>query len=121
MIGPSISALPLVKAGRVRAIAVTSAKRVKALPDLPTVAESGVPGYEVVGWFAMFAPAGTPETIVDKPSAEARRGVHQPDFSARAEAQGFEVLGSSPAELGKLVQAELETWRKVVASAGLKH
>src|SRR5205823_2958159 len=108
IIGASISAMPLVKAGRVRAIAVTSAKRAKALPDLPTIAESGVPGYDFVGWFGMFAPAATPRAIVDKLSAEARRGLHQPDFTARAEAQGTEILGSSPNELGKLVK---RSWR----------
>lgn len=120
MVGASISAMPLVKAGRVRALAVTSAKRAKALPDLPTIAESGVPGYDMTGWFGMFAPAGTPKAIVDTLSAEARRGLQQPDFAARAEAQGTEILGSSPDELAKVVKAELETWRKVVASAGLK-
>ena len=120
MIGASISAMPLVKAGRMRAIAVTSAKRAKALPDLPTIAESGVPGYEMVGWFGMFAPAGTPKAIVEKLSAEARRGLHQPDFAARAEAQGTEIVGSSPDELARVVKAELATWRKVVANAGLR-
>jgi tripartite-type tricarboxylate transporter receptor subunit TctC len=120
IIGASISALPLVKAGRLRALAVTSAKRAKAVPDLPTVAESGVPGYEVVGWFGLFAPAGTPKAIVERLSAEAKRGVNQPDFAARAEAQGTETLGTSPEELAKVVKAELAIWRKVVASAGLK-
>ena len=120
IMGASISAMPLVKAGRVRAIAVTSAKRVKALPDLPTIAESGVPHYEMVGWFGMFAPAGTPKAIVEKLSEEARRGLHQPDFAARVEPQGTEILGSSPEELAKVVKAELGTWRKVVANAGLR-
>jgi tripartite-type tricarboxylate transporter receptor subunit TctC len=120
MIGASISAMPLVKAGRLRALAVTSAKRTKALPDLPTIAESGVPGYDMVGWFGMFAPARTPKAIVERLSAEAARGVHQSDFAARAEAQGTEVVGSSPGELAKLVKTELETWRKVVANAGLR-
>ena len=120
MIGASISAMPLVKAGRIRAIAVTSAKRVKALPDLPTIAESGVPGYEMVGWFGLFAPARTPKAIVEKLSTEARRGLNQPDFVARAEAQGTEIVGSSPEELARVVKAELATWRQVVAKAGLK-
>jgi tripartite-type tricarboxylate transporter receptor subunit TctC len=120
IISATISALPLVKAGRLRAIAVTSAKRAKALPDLPTIAESGVPGYEMVGWFGMFAPSATPKAIVEKLSAEAKRGLQQPDFVARLEAQGTEVVGSSPDELAKVVKAELATWRKVVASAGLK-
>jgi tripartite-type tricarboxylate transporter receptor subunit TctC len=120
LIGASISALPLVKAGRLRALAVTSAKRAKVLPDLPTVAESGVPGYEVVGWFGLFAPAGTPKALVERLSAEAKRGVNQPDFAARAEAQGTETLGTSPEELAKVVKAEMAIWRKVVASAGLR-
>jgi tripartite-type tricarboxylate transporter receptor subunit TctC len=120
IISAPISAMPLVKAGRLRAIAVTSARRAKALPDLPTIAESGVPGYDMVGWFGMFAPAGTPKAIVDKLSAEAKRGLQQPEFAARAEAQGTEIVGSSPEELAKVVKAELETWRKVVANAGLR-
>jgi tripartite-type tricarboxylate transporter receptor subunit TctC len=115
MIGATISALPLVKAGRLRAIAITSAQRSKALPDLPTVAESGVPGYDVVGWFALFAPAGTPRPIVDKLHAEAKRALHKPDFERMAEAQGTEVVASSPQELAQVVKSELGTWRKVVA------
>jgi tripartite-type tricarboxylate transporter receptor subunit TctC len=120
ILGASISAMPLVNAGRLRALAVTSAKRAKALPDLPTIAESGVPGYDMVGWFGMFAPARTPKAIVERLSAEANRGVHQSDFAARAEAQGTEVVGSSPGELAKLVKTDLEKWRKVVANAGLR-
>jgi tripartite-type tricarboxylate transporter receptor subunit TctC len=115
MIGATISAMPLVKAGRLRAIAITSAQRSKALPDLPTVAESGVPGFEVIGWFALFAPAGTPQPIVDKLNAEAKRALHQPDFERMAEAQGTEIVASSPQELARVVKTEMETWRKVVA------
>ena len=120
MIGATISAMPLVKAGRLRAIAITTAQRVKALPDLPTVAESGLPGYEVVGWFGMFAPARTPAAIVERLSAEAKRGLERPDFARLAEAQGTEILGSSPQELARVVKAEVEIWRKVVASPGAK-
>jgi tripartite-type tricarboxylate transporter receptor subunit TctC len=120
MIGAAISALPLVKAGRLRAIAVTTAQRSKSLPDLPTVAESGVPGYEVVGWFAMFAPAGTPMAIVEKISAETKRALHRPEFARMAEAQGTEILGSSPEELARVVKAEMEIWQKVVKNLGSK-
>ena len=121
MIGATISAMPLVKAGRLRAIAVTSAKRSPALPDLPTVAESGVPGYEVLGWFGMFAPAGTPMPIVEKLNAETRRALSQPEFVRLAEAQGTEVVASSPQELARVVKAEVETWRKVAASLKRTH
>ena len=120
MIGASISALPLVKAGRMRAIAITTPQRSKVLPDLPTVAESGVPGYEVVGWFAMFAPARTPMALVEKLSAEAKRGLERPDFARMAEAQGTEILGSSPQELARVVKAEVEIWHKVVGNSGIK-
>lgn len=120
MIGAAISALPFVKAGRLRALAVTTPKRSKALPDLPTVAESGVPGYQVVGWFAMFAPAGTPIALVEKLSAEAKRGLQRPDFLRRAEVDGTEIVGGSPQELSRVVKAEVEIWRNVVAKAGIK-
>ena len=120
MIGASISALPLVRAGRMRAIAITTPQRSKVLPELPTVAESGVPGYEVVGWFGMFAPARTPTAIVERLSAEARKGLQRQDFVRMAEAQSTEIIGSSPQELTRVVKAELERWRKVVARAGLK-
>jgi len=120
MLGAAISSLPLVKAGHLRALAVTSPKRSKALPDLPTVAESGLPGYEVVGWFAMFAPAGTRMALVEKLNAEAKRALQQPEFVRRAEAQATDILGSSPQELARVVNAEFGTWRKVVSESGIK-
>jgi len=116
----AISSLPIVKAGRLRAIAITTAQRSKALPDLPTVIESGVPGYEVVGWFAMFAPARTPMKIVETLAAEARHGLQRPEFARMAEAQGAEILGSSPQELARVVKAEMGIWSKVVGSSGNK-
>ena len=119
MIGAAISSLPLVKAGRLRALAVTTPKRSKALPDLPAVAES-VPGYEVVGWFAMFAPAGTPIALARKLSTEAKRGLQNPEFRRRAELDGTEIVGSSPGELSQVVKAEVERWRNVVGKAGIK-
>jgi tripartite-type tricarboxylate transporter receptor subunit TctC len=120
MIGATISAMPLVKAGRLRAIAVTTAQRSKALPDLPTVAESGVPGYEVVGWFALFAPAGTPKALADMLSAEARRALQRPEFAAIAAAQGTEIIGSTPAELARVVKAEMTIWQQVAKHIGTK-
>jgi tripartite-type tricarboxylate transporter receptor subunit TctC len=120
MIGAAISALPLVKAGHLRALAVTTPKRSKALPDLPTVAENGLPGYEVVGWFGMFAPAGTPIALVQKLSAEAKRGLQRPEFVRRAEAEATEIVGSSPQELARVVKAEMAIWRKVVSEAEIK-
>jgi len=119
ILGSTSSVLPLIKEGRLRALAVTTAKRSKVLPDLPTVAESGVPGYEFTGWVALFAPAGTPMPLVEKISAETRRGLQHPDFVRRVEAEGSEVLGSTPQELALTVRTELQKWRKVVQSAGI--
>jgi tripartite-type tricarboxylate transporter receptor subunit TctC len=120
MLGAAISALPLVRAGHLRALAITSPRRNKAVPDIPTVAESGLPGYEVAGWFGLFAPAGTPMVLVEKLSAEAKRGLQRPEFARRAEAQATEILGSSPQDLARVVKSEVALWRKVVRESGIK-
>ena len=120
MLGATISSLPLIKAGRLRGIAVTTPTRSKALPDLPTVAESGVPGYEVVGWFGMFAPVGTPMPLVERLSAEAKRALQAPEVVRRAEAEGTEIVGGSPQELALVVKAEVERWRGLVSKPGMK-
>jgi tripartite-type tricarboxylate transporter receptor subunit TctC len=116
MIGATISSMPLVKAGRLRAIAITSAQRSQALPDLPTVAESGVPGYEVIGWFAMFAPAGTPMAIVEKLNAGVKQALQGSDFVRMATTQGTDILASSPEELARVVKTEVKLWSKVARS-----
>jgi tripartite-type tricarboxylate transporter receptor subunit TctC len=108
--------MPLVKAGRLRAIAITSAQRSQALPDLPTVAESGVPGYEVIGWFAMFAPAGTPMAIVEKLNAGVKQALQGSDFVRMATTQGTDILASSPEELARVVKTEVKLWSKVARS-----
>lgn len=120
MLGSPISALPLMKAGRLKGIAVTSATRSKALPELPTIAESGVPGYEVNAWFGLFAPARVPTAIVDRLYAEARDAVRRPEVLRRMEAEGTEVGGNRPKEFAAEVAREYQTWRSLVAKAGLK-
>lgn len=120
MLGSPISALPLVKAGRLKGIAVTSATRAKALPDLPTIAESGVPGYEVNAWFGLFAPARVPAAIVNRLYAEARDAVRRPELARRMEAEGTDVGGNAPKEFAAEVAKEYKTWRSLVAKAGLK-
>jgi tripartite-type tricarboxylate transporter receptor subunit TctC len=119
IIGAAISALPLVKAGRMRAIAITTPQRSRLLPDLPTVAET-VPGYEVVGWFGMFAPAGTPMALIERVSAETKRGLQRPDFARMVEAQGADIIGSTPAELASVVKNEVQIWQKVVKALNVK-
>ena len=120
MIGSPISALPLIKAGRLKAIAVTSKVRAKALPELPTIAESGVPGYDVVAWFGMFAPAHTPPAIVAQLSAEARRSLHTPEVARRMEIEGTDVVGNTPGEFAVEVKAEYAKWLALVKKTRMK-
>ena len=120
MLGFPTSAFPLVKAGRLKAIAVTSARRSKLMSDLPTVAESGVPGYEVQAWFGMFAPARLPADIVARLNAEARRAMQSPEVVRRMTAEGAEVLVNAPDEFGGEVRAEYAKWRDVVKRSGIK-
>lgn len=120
MIGSPLSALPLIRAGRLKAIAVTSKVRAKALPELPTVAESGIPGYDVVAWFGMFAPAGTPTPIVTRLATEARRSLQTPEVARRMEVEGTDVVGNTPQEFAKEVKAEYDKWRELVKKTGMK-
>ena len=120
MIGSPISALPLIRAGRLKAIAVTSNVRAKALPELPTVAESGVPGYDVVAWFGMFAPAHTPLAIVTQLSVEAKRALQTPEVARRMEIEGTDVVGNTPREFAAEVKAEYAKWVALVKKTGMK-
>ncbi len=120
MIGSPISALPLIRAGRLKAIAVTSKVRAKALPDLPTVAESGVPGYDVVAWFGMFAPAHTPMPIVEKLSKEARNSLQTPEVARRMEVEGTDAVGNTPQEFAREVKIEYDKWLALVKKTGMK-
>ena len=115
---PSVA--PNVLAGQVRALGVTGAKRTSALPDIPTVSEAGVPGYEHTGWFGIMAPAGTPTEIVDKLNAEIRAMVARPDVKAYWEKQGTETMSLTPAQSEAFLRAELEKWTKVVRTANIK-
>jgi len=92
-------------------LAVTSSKRLKQLPDVPTVAETGLPGYEGYLWMGIVAPAGTPPAIVDKVAAAVRRAVTQPEMQARFDKDGVEATGSTPAEFRELISRELDQWR----------
>jgi tripartite-type tricarboxylate transporter receptor subunit TctC len=118
--GSPISALPLIRAGRLKGIAVTSAARSPSLPDLPTVAESGLPGYSVDAWFGFFAPARTPPAIVDRLHAEAAKAMHAPQVERRMAAEATTISANRPKEFAKEVKAEFEKWRGLVAKAGLK-
>lgn len=112
--------LELAKAGTVRMLAVTSSKRLNWLPEVPTVAESGLPGYEAIAWFGLVAPAGTPRDIIDKLNAEARKALEAPDVRKMLVAQGFDIMGGSPADFEQFITAEIAKWAKVVAASGAK-
>jgi tripartite-type tricarboxylate transporter receptor subunit TctC len=114
------AAMPQIKSGRVRALAVTSAKRVLALPDVPTVAESGLPGYVVDGWYAILAPGQTPKHVVDRVYRDIANTLKMPDVAAQIEAAGFEVGGIPPAEFARYIDRELQKWGTVIKEAGIK-
>jgi tripartite-type tricarboxylate transporter receptor subunit TctC len=114
------SAIPHVKGGRLKAIAVTSAKRFGALPDLPTISESGLPGFDVQGWIALFAPAKTPRPIVERLYKESARIMHLPDSKERVLAGGAEPSGMPPDQAREMVRTETAMWAQVVKTAGVK-
>ena len=114
------SALPLVKSGDVRAIAVTSAKRSPAAPDIPTIAESGLPGFEASSWFALMAPAGLPKEVLARINAETARVMSLPDVREKLTQLGLDVAPGSPEALASHIQTETIKWAKVVKESGAK-
>ena len=115
-----ISAAPHVKANRVRALATTGARRLSTFPDIPTVAEAGVPGFEALSWFGLLAPSKTPKGIVDKLEAEAVRAVKSPDVNDRISALGAQPVGGTSREFAAFIASEIRKWQKVIRDAGVK-
>jgi tripartite-type tricarboxylate transporter receptor subunit TctC len=120
MFGTATNTLPMVKAGKLRALAVTSAKRSALAPELPTVAESGLPGFEVVGWYGLAAPAKTPHPLVARINADTNRALQSPDLIERLRVQGLEPLGSTPEEATALIRNDVARWTKVIRDAGIQ-
>jgi tripartite-type tricarboxylate transporter receptor subunit TctC len=114
------TAMPHVKAGKVRALAVSTAKRSALAPELPTMAESGLAGFDLATWFAFFAPAATPKEITAKIAADMQRVLAQPDVRERLLAVGVDVVGSTPEELARFQRAEMAKWAKIVRDSGAK-
>ncbi len=114
------AALQLVRTQRLKALAVTSAKRLSALPDVPTVAEAGLPGYESVGWFGMVAPAGTPPAIVKKVNAALQTALNDPATQASIRNLGVEPAGSTPEDFGAFIKSETAKWARVIQKANIK-
>jgi tripartite-type tricarboxylate transporter receptor subunit TctC len=113
-------ALPLVKDGKLKGIAVTSAKRTAVLPEFPTIAESGLPGYAIENWFAVAAPAATPKPIIARLNAELVKAINMSDVRKRFIDLGADPIGSTPDELAAYIRSELAKWGKVVKAAGIK-
>lgn len=114
------SVVPHLKSGRMRALAVSGAKRSAAAPDVPTVAESGVPGYAFDVWYGMLFPAGTPRAIIGRTNAEINRALKSPALAQRFAGVGVEPAGTTPEEFAKMLQSEIAKWRKVVAAANIR-
>jgi tripartite-type tricarboxylate transporter receptor subunit TctC len=118
--GNVVNVMPLIRDGKLRAFAVTSLKRSGLAPELPTLAESGFPGFEAVPWFGLMAPAGTPPDIIDKVYRETVKDLALPDVRKAMGEQGLDIIGNSPAEFAAVLQAEIPAWAKVIKEAGIK-
>lgn len=116
----SVTAVPRIKSGQLRALATSSGKRIGSLPELPTLAESGFPGFDVTAWFGLFVPAKTPTAIIDRLSDEVRKALDSQDVRARLADLGAEPLGSTPQAFGAHVSAEYAKWGKLIAAAKIQ-
>jgi tripartite-type tricarboxylate transporter receptor subunit TctC len=113
-------AMPHVKSGKLRALAVTTPKRSPAAPDVPTMAEAGIQGFDISNWFGVFAPAGTPDDVLNKLNAEIVKALALPDVKERLASQGAETVGNSRAEFAKFIAAEMAKYSKLVKESGAK-
>ena len=112
------AALPLMSSGRLKCLAIASGKRSPLAPDIPTVTESGLPGFEATTWFGVMTPRGTPQPVVSKLHSVFTSALKAPDVRERVLKQGFEIVGSDPAEFAAYVKAEIPKWAKVVKASG---
>ena len=120
LFGDIVATYPHVKGERLRALGITSPKRAPGLPDIPTIAESGVPGYDAVGWFGVFAPARTPKAIITKLHGAIVKYVTQPEVKERFAALGADVVASTPEQFAQIQKADLARWAKVVKESGAR-
>jgi tripartite-type tricarboxylate transporter receptor subunit TctC len=115
----ALTAKPQIDAGRVRALAISGPRRIEALPNVPPVAEAGVPNYEAMQWYGLLAPAGTPAQIVARLNAEALKALQSDEMREKLAADGAQPLGSSPAEFAALIRSEIDKWTKVARAADI--
>jgi tripartite-type tricarboxylate transporter receptor subunit TctC len=115
-----ITALPFIRSGKMRELAVTSATRSSVLPDVPTVAAAGLPGFEVVAWNGLVAPMGTPRLIIEKLNAEIVRILHSPEMATSLGDQGVNVVGDTPKHFANVIRTDIAKWYKILGPAGIK-
>jgi len=113
-------AVPFIKDGKMRALAITSSNRSPLLPEVPTVTEAGVPGYDARTWYGLFAPAGTPQAIVDRLAAATNKALESNDLRAKLATQGLEAAGGTPAQFASFMRSESSKWERVIREANIK-
>jgi tripartite-type tricarboxylate transporter receptor subunit TctC len=114
------SILPVVRQGQLRGLAVTSASRTSIMPNLPTIAESGLPGFEAISWFGLMAPAGTPAAIVDKVYKRAAQIVAAPEMKEKLAQLGLDTTSDPPEAFGAIIKSDIAKWAKVIKEANIK-
>ncbi|HEV2007977.1 MAG TPA: tripartite tricarboxylate transporter substrate binding protein, partial [Burkholderiales bacterium] len=119
MFAPVLVLLPMAKAGKIRALGVTSAQRSALVPDVPTIAEAGVPGFEVSGWYGLLAPAATPRPIINRIYAVTMKGLESDAMKERLRSQGLEPIGLSPEQSAKFLREDIARWSRVIREAGI--
>ena len=115
-----VTSLPLHRAGSARIVAIANAQRSSALPDVPTIAESGLPGFEATAWYGLLAPGATPRAVVEKLNAEIVRILKQPDVAQRLRGEAFDLPAETPDQFAAVIRAELAKWEPIVRQAGIK-
>jgi tripartite-type tricarboxylate transporter receptor subunit TctC len=115
-----ITALPFIRTGKVKALAVTSVSRSSVLPEAPTIAEAALPGFEVLGWNGLLAPAGTPKAVINKLNAEVVQILHGATVSGQLKEQGVDVVGDTPEEFAGIISADIAKWQEIIVAAGIK-
>jgi tripartite-type tricarboxylate transporter receptor subunit TctC len=120
MFNTILQSLPFIKSGKLKALAIGSLKRSAAAPDIPTIDESGVPGYDFTNWFGVLAPAGTPRLLVSKLQGEIARHLVGPELRKRLAAEGADVIGSSPEEFGRTIRTDIEKYAKIIKAANVR-
>jgi tripartite-type tricarboxylate transporter receptor subunit TctC len=112
--------LPFIRSGKVKALAVTSTTRSSVLPEVPTIAETALPGFEVLGWNGLLAPAGTPKPVIDKLNGEIVRILRTREVTTQLKEQGVDVVGDTPEEFAAIIVANIAKWREIITAAGIK-